>query len=262
MLFAAADWMRRRRNELGALEVFESGKPWKEADADVCEAIDFCEYYGREALRLDAGGRVQSPPGEANSLRYQAKGVGVVISPWNFPLAIPTGMVTAALVTGNAVLFKPAEQTPAIAARLVEALHAGGLPDGVLAFLPGIGEEVGDHLVRHRDVDFITFTGSKAVGLAINEIAAHTPDGQGHVKRVVAEMGGKNAIVVDADADLDQAVPAVVYSAFGYAGQKCSAASRPSCSTPSMTSSWHGSRALPRSFGCATRGTWARRSDR
>jgi RHH-type proline utilization regulon transcriptional repressor/proline dehydrogenase/delta 1-pyrroline-5-carboxylate dehydrogenase len=226
VLFGAAEWMRIRRNDLAALEVFEAGKPWAEADADVTEAIDFCEYYGREMLRLDQGGVVQSPPGERNVLRYQARGVGAVIAPWNFPLAIPTGMVTAALVAGNAVCFKPAEQTPAIALRLVEALEAGGLPPGVLAFLPGYGEEVGARLVEHPDVAFITFTGSKAVGLAINEDAARHRPGQRHVKRVVAEMGGKNALVVDADADLDQAVPAIVASAFGFAGQKCSAASR------------------------------------
>ena len=226
VLFRAADWLRQRRYELAALEVFEAGKPWNDADADVCEAIDFCEYYGREAVRLDAGGVVQSPPGERNRLTYQARGVGVVIAPWNFPLAIPTGMVAAALVTGNAVLFKPAEQTPAIASKLAEALRAGGLPDGVLAFLPGIGETIGAYLVEHPSVSFITFTGSKAVGLAINEVAAKVLPGQRHVKRVVAEMGSKNALIVDSDADLDQAVPAVIHSAFGYSGQKCSAASR------------------------------------
>jgi RHH-type proline utilization regulon transcriptional repressor/proline dehydrogenase/delta 1-pyrroline-5-carboxylate dehydrogenase len=150
----------------------------------------------------------------------------VVISPWNFPLAIPTGMVTAALVTGNAVLFKPAEQTPAVAAVLVDALAAGGLPDGVLAFLPGLGEEVGAYLVEHPDVAFVAFTGSKPVGLGIVEAAARTVPGQRHIKRVVAELGGKNALVVDADADLDQAVPIAVASAFGYGGQKCSACSR------------------------------------
>jgi len=226
VLFRAAAWMRTRRDELAALEVFEAGKPWKEADADVCEAIDFCEYYGREMIRLGAGGAVESPPGERNVLRYQGKGVGVVIAPWNFPLAIPTGMVTAALVTGNAVVFKPAEQTPLIAYRLVQALEAGGLPDGVLSFLPGIGEDVGARLVAHPDVNFVVFTGSKAVGLAINSTAAQHQSGQRHVKRVVAEMGGKNALVVDADADLDQAVPIILSSAFGFAGQKCSAASR------------------------------------
>jgi RHH-type proline utilization regulon transcriptional repressor/proline dehydrogenase/delta 1-pyrroline-5-carboxylate dehydrogenase len=226
VLFRAAEWMRTRRTSLAALEVYEAGKPWKEADGDVCEAIDFCEYYGREMLRLDGGGAVQSPPGEANSLSYQGKGVGLVIAPWNFPLAIPTGMVTAALVAGNAVLFKPAEQTPAIAGRLVEALRAGGLPDGVLSFLPGVGEEIGAHLVEHPDVAFITFTGSRAVGLAINEAAARHRPGQRHVKRVIAEMGSKNALIVDGDADLDQAIPIALQSAFGYSGQKCSAASR------------------------------------
>src|SRR5438128_9855725 len=164
VLFRAAAIMRRRRAELAALEVFEAGKPIPEADADVCEAIDFCEYYGREALRLGAGTSVGQAPGESNSYSYTPRGIGVVISPWNFPLAIPTGMVSAALVTGNAVLFKPAEQTPAIAARLVEALRAGGLPPGVLAFLPGVGEDVGAYLVAHPATSFVTFTGSKAVG--------------------------------------------------------------------------------------------------
>ena len=226
VLFGAAEWMRARRDELAALEVFEAGKPWRDADADVCEAIDFCEYYGRQMLRLDAGAPIDSPPGERNRLTYKPRGIGVVIAPWNFPLAIPTGMVVAALVTGNAVLFKPAEQTPAVAAALVDALTAAGLPPGVLAFLPGVGEEVGAHLVEHPDVSFVLFTGSKDVGLSIVETAAVHRPGQRQVKRVVAEMGGKNAIVVDADADLDQAVPLVLASAFGYAGQKCSACSR------------------------------------
>ncbi|MEA2827708.1 MAG: RHH-type transcriptional regulator, proline utilization regulon repressor / proline dehydrogenase [Actinomycetota bacterium] len=226
VLFRAAEWMRTRRNDLAALEVFEAGKPWKDADADVCEAIDFLEYYGREMLRLDRGAPVQSPPGEHNRLRYQGRGIGVVIAPWNFPLAIPTGMVAAALVTGNAVLFKPAEQTPAVASKLVEALAVAGLPPGVLAFLPGVGEDVGAYLVEHPDVSFVAFTGSKDVGLHIIQAAAVHRPGQRHVKRVVAEMGGKNALVVDADADLDQAVPIILGSAFGYAGQKCSALSR------------------------------------
>ncbi len=226
VLFGAAEWMRERRASIAALEVFEAGKPWRDADADVCEAIDFCEYYGREALRLDRGATVQSPPGEHNELRYRPRGIGVVISPWNFPLAIPTGMVTAALVTGNAVLFKPAEQTPAVAAVLVDALVAAGLPAGVLGFLPGLGEEVGAYLVEHPDVSFVAFTGSKPVGLGIVERAAIVRPGQRHIKRVVAELGGKNALIVDADADVDQAVPIVVGSAFGYAGQKCSACSR------------------------------------
>ncbi|HUR49383.1 MAG TPA: proline dehydrogenase family protein [Acidimicrobiales bacterium] len=226
VLFRAARWMRERRRDLGALEVFEAGKPWREADADVCEAIDFCEYYGREALQLDAGGSVESPPGERNRLLYRGRGIVAVIAPWNFPLAIATGMVTAALVTGNAVLFKPAEQTPAVASKLLAALQAAGLPDGVLAFLPGIGEVVGAHLVTHPEVSMVAFTGSKAVGLGIIEAAAVHRAGQRHVKRVVAEMGGKNPLIIDSDADLDQAVPIILASAFGYSGQKCSAASR------------------------------------
>ncbi|HEX7167685.1 MAG TPA: L-glutamate gamma-semialdehyde dehydrogenase [Acidimicrobiales bacterium] len=226
VVFRAAEWMRQRRDELAALQVFEAGKPWKEADGDVCEAIDFCEYYGREMLRLAEGGVVHSPPGETNVLQYQARGVSVVISPWNFPLAIPTGMVVAALVTGNCVVFKPAEQTPGCAYRLVEALEAAGLPRGVLSFVPGIGEDIGAYLVEHPDVAQIVFTGSKAVGLSIVEAAAKHRPGQRQVKRVIAEMGGKNPLIVDDDADLDQAVPAAAYSAFGYAGQKCSAASR------------------------------------
>jgi RHH-type proline utilization regulon transcriptional repressor/proline dehydrogenase/delta 1-pyrroline-5-carboxylate dehydrogenase len=218
--------MRERRAALAALEVFEAGKPWSDADADVCEAIDFCEYYGREMLALDQGGRVSSPPGESNRLRYQGKGVAVVVAPWNFPLAIPCGMTVAALVAGNTVVLKPAEQTPALGYRLVEALEAGGLPAGVLGFLPGRGEEVGAALVAHPDVAVIAFTGSREVGLEINRSAALHRPGQRSVKRVVAEMGGKNAVVVDGDADLDQAVPAVVHSAFAYSGQKCSACSR------------------------------------
>ena len=228
VLFRAAEWLRARRADLAALQGFEAGKPWDQADADVCEAIDFCEYYGREVLRLDSlsARLVQSPPGETNRLTYQGKGVAVVIAPWNFPLAIPTGMTTAALVAGNPVILKPAEQTPLIARSLVDALVAGGAPRGVIQFLPGLGEEVGAALVAHPDVAVIAFTGSKAVGLAINQQAAEVREGQRHVKRVVAEMGGKNPIIVDADADLDQAVPAVAYSAFGFAGQKCSAAGR------------------------------------
>jgi len=228
LLFRAAAWMRARRDELAALEVFEAGKPWDQADADVCEAVDFCEYYGREILRLEAapGALVQSPPGERNRLVYQGKGVTAVIAPWNFPIAIPCGMTAAALVCGNPVILKPAEQTPAVASRLVEAFVAAGVPRGVIQFLPGLGERVGARLVEHPDVAVIVFTGSKAVGLRINEVAAATRPGQRHVKRVIAEMGGKNALVIDSDADLDQAVPGVLVSAYGYAGQKCSAASR------------------------------------
>ncbi len=226
VLFRAGDQMRRRRDELAALCVLEAGKPLAEADADVCEAIDFCEYYGRRALVMGEGAPLQQPPGEANAYRYQARGVGVVIAPWNFPLAIPTGMVTAALVTGNTVVLKPAEQTPGIASRLVEILLEAGLPPGALSFLPGVGEDIGPPLVEHPDVAFVTFTGSRAVGLDIVQRAAVVRRGQRHVKQVVVEMGGKNAAVVDADADLDDAIPAIVQSAFGYAGQKCSAVSR------------------------------------
>ncbi len=226
VLFGAADWMRVRRDELAALEVFEAGKPWKEADADVCEAVDFCEYYGREVLRLDGGGAVESPPGELNRLSYQSRGVVAVISPWNFPLAIPCGMVSAALVTGNCVVLKPAEQTPAVAYRLIEAFEAAGLPPGVLSFVPGIGEVVGARLVEHPDVAGIAFTGSREVGLSIVASAAQHRPGQRHIKRVLVELGGKNALIVDDDADLDQAVPAAISSAFAYSGQKCSATSR------------------------------------
>jgi RHH-type proline utilization regulon transcriptional repressor/proline dehydrogenase/delta 1-pyrroline-5-carboxylate dehydrogenase len=226
VLFRAAALLRARRPELAALEVLEAGKPIPEADADVAEAIDFCEYYGRHALRLGNGGSVGQAPGESNHYSYEPRGPGAVIAPWNFPLAIPAGMVTAALVTGNPVLLKPAEQTPGVAFRLVQILLEAGVPPGVLAFLPGVGEEIGPYLVEHPDVAFVAFTGSKAVGLEIIERAARHQPGQRQIKHVVAEMGGKNAAVVDADADLDVAVPAVVASAFGYAGQKCSAVSR------------------------------------
>lgn len=226
VLFRAAAIMRERRFALAALEVVEAGKPWAQADADACEAIDFCEYYGREALRLDVRAPIHQAPGEHNTYRYEPRGICAVISPWNFPLAIPCGMVTAPLVCGNAVLFKPAEQTPGIAFRLVEILYEAGIPTDVLAFLPGIGEDVGAHIVESPAVSTINFTGSKDVGLHIVERAGVTQPGQRFVKRVIAEMGGKNAIVVDTDADLDVAVPAIVDSAFGYAGQKCSAAAR------------------------------------
>jgi RHH-type proline utilization regulon transcriptional repressor/proline dehydrogenase/delta 1-pyrroline-5-carboxylate dehydrogenase len=226
VLRRAAAIMRSHRYDLAALEVAEAGKPWAQADGDVCEAIDFCEYYAREALRLGSAMPIGQAPGESNAYTYIARGIVAVISPWNFPLAIPTGQVTAPLVCGNAVLFKPAEQTPGIAARLVEILLEAGTPPGVLAFLPGAGEEVGAYLVDHPDVSVVAFTGSKDVGLTIVERASVTHARQRQVKRVIAEMGGKNAVVVDSDADLDVAVPAIIDSAFGYAGQKCSAASR------------------------------------
>jgi RHH-type proline utilization regulon transcriptional repressor/proline dehydrogenase/delta 1-pyrroline-5-carboxylate dehydrogenase len=224
-LIAAAAWMRERRLELAALQVRECAKPWVEADADVCEAIDFLEYYARAALELGRGRELLQVPGERNELRYVPRGVVAVISPWNFPLAIPCGMTAAALVTGNAVVLKPAEQSPALALRLVEALRAGGVPPAVLSLLPGEGE-VGAALVRHPDMAGIAFTGSLPVGREITRAAAEVTDGQRQFKQVVAELGGKNCVIVDSDADLDEAVPAIVASAFNYAGQKCSAASR------------------------------------
>ncbi len=225
VLFRAAEIMRGRRFELMAWEVYDCGKPWAEADGDIAEAIDFCEFYGREMIRL-AEPAQRDAPGETNTITRIPRGVAVIIPPWNFPLAIPCGMTTAALVAGNTVILKPAEQSTVIAWRLVEILKEAGLPEGVLSFVPGIGEEVGQALVDEPGVDIISFTGSRAVGLAINRQAAEVKPGQDHVKRVIAEMGGKNAIIVDDDADLDEAVVGVIQSAFGYSGQKCSACSR------------------------------------
>jgi RHH-type proline utilization regulon transcriptional repressor/proline dehydrogenase/delta 1-pyrroline-5-carboxylate dehydrogenase len=224
-LFHAADVMRRRRYELAAWEVYECGKPWREADADVAEAIDYCDYYGREMLRL-AEPRHMDVPGEENVYFYDPRGITVVIAPWNFPLAILCGMTTAALVTGNPVIMKPAEQSSVIGAKLMEVFQEVGLPPGVVSYLPGVGEEIGPTLTNHPDVAMIAFTGSRGVGLLLNREASATPPGQDHVKRVLAEMGGKNAVIVDEDADLDEAVHGVVHSAFDYAGQKCSACSR------------------------------------
>ncbi|MCA9072185.1 MAG: proline dehydrogenase family protein, partial [Planctomycetaceae bacterium] len=217
--------MRNRRYELAAWMVFESGKPWAEADADVAEAIDFCMYYAQQMRRLSVP-RQCDLPGEENTYVYRPRGVDVVIAPWNFPLAILTGMTAAALVTGNTVIMKPAEQSPVIAAKLMEIFQNAGIPDGVVNYLPGIGEEVGPELVGNPDVDLIAFTGSRGVGLGINQQAATTDPRQTSVKQVIAEMGGKNAIIVDDDADLDEAVAGVVASAFSYSGQKCSACSR------------------------------------
>jgi RHH-type proline utilization regulon transcriptional repressor/proline dehydrogenase/delta 1-pyrroline-5-carboxylate dehydrogenase len=225
VLIAAAEVLRAQRLELAALEVRECAKPWAEADADVCEAIDFLEYYARGALELERGAELIQAPGERNSMRYAPRGVAAVISPWNFPLAIPAGMTAAALACGNAVVLKPAEQSPGCALRLIEALHSGGVPEAALALVPGYGD-TGAALVRDPRVHVIAFTGSSAVGREIIRAAAETPDGQQHVKQVVAEMGGKNCVIVDADADLDEVVPEVVRSAFGYAGQKCSACAR------------------------------------
>ena len=217
--------LRERRLELAALMVRECAKPWAEADADVCEAIDFLEYYARAAIELDEGPALLQVPGERNTMRHAPRGVVAVIAPWNFPLAIATGMTAAALAAGNAVVLKPAEQSPACALMLVEALRGAGVPREALSLLPGFGE-AGAALVRDPGVHTIAFTGSGAVGLDIVRAAAETPDAQGHLKRVVAEMGGKNCVIVDSDADLDEVVPALVDSAFGFAGQKCSAAAR------------------------------------
>lgn len=225
ILFRAASIMRERRLELAGWEVFEAGKGWREADADVTEAIDYLEYYGREMLRLAESRHTQRLPGESNLYLYEPRGVAVVIAPWNFPLAILTGMTTAALVTGNSAIVKPAEQSPIMAAHLIEILREAGLPPGACQLLQG-GGDLGAYLVRHPAVHLIAFTGSRDVGLEIlREAYTHQP-GQDHVKRVICEMGGKNAIIVDGDADLDEAVVSIIDSAFGYQGQKCSAASR------------------------------------
>jgi RHH-type proline utilization regulon transcriptional repressor/proline dehydrogenase/delta 1-pyrroline-5-carboxylate dehydrogenase len=225
VLLGAAARLRERRLELAALQVRECAKPWGEADADVCEAIDFLEYYARGGIELERGRELLQVPGERNAMRYAPRGVVAVISPWNFPLAIPTGMAAAALAAGNAVVLKPAEQSPGSALMLVEALREAGVPPEAFSLLPGFGD-AGAALVRDPRVHVIAFTGSSAVGLEIVQKAAETPEGQQHVKRVVAEMGGKNCVIVDSDADLDEVVPAVAQSAFVYAGQKCSAAAR------------------------------------
>ncbi len=218
--------LERDRLRLAAIEVHEEAKPWREADADVAEAVDFCRYYARQALLEIAPRRQGNLPGEINTLRYEGRGLCAVVAPWNFPLAILCGMSTAAIVAGNAVLLKPAEQSSAIALAFHQHALAAGIPPGVLAFLPGDGEEIGGALVRHRDIAQIAFTGSREVGTAILRQAAELAPGQTTIKRVVCEMGGKNAIIIDDDADLDEAVTGVIQSAFGYAGQKCSACSR------------------------------------
>ena len=226
MLIHAANELHRRREELSAVMLREAGKTWREADADVCEAIDFCRFYARNAVALFQPRRLGRFVGEFNEIRYQPRGVAAVISPWNFPLAIPAGMTLAALATGNTAILKPAPQTPGIARLLCEILWQSGVPRDVLQFLPGPGHTIGAALVRDPRVALIAFTGSKAVGLDIVQAAGATSDEQDHIKKVVCEMGGKNAVIVDASADLDEAVLGVRQSAFGYSGQKCSAASR------------------------------------
>jgi 1-pyrroline-5-carboxylate dehydrogenase len=225
-LFKAADAVRRQRDDFNALLVLEVGKSWLEADADTAEAIDFLEFYGREALRYAQPAALTPLPGEENRLTYIPLGVGVVIPPWNFAFAIMAGMTSAALVAGNTVVLKPSSDSPVIAAAFVNLLHEIGLPPGVVNFVPGSGREIGDPIVAHPKTRFIAFTGSKEVGLHINELASKTQPGQIWIKRVIAEMGGKDSIVVAADADLDAAADGIVASAFGFQGQKCSACSR------------------------------------
>jgi 1-pyrroline-5-carboxylate dehydrogenase len=226
ILLRASAIMKRRRFELLAWEAYEGGKPWAEADAQVAEAIDFLEYYAREMLRLKDGVEIYAIPGEESRYSYQAMGVGVVIAPWNFPTAILTGMSSAAIVSGNTVVMKPSEFTSVIGAVVAEIFEEAGLPEGVLNYLPGYGSEVGDYLVQDARTRFISFTGSMATGLRINELAARQIENQRWVKRVIAEMGGKDAMVIDDSADLDSAAADIVKSAYGYSGQKCSAASR------------------------------------
>jgi RHH-type proline utilization regulon transcriptional repressor/proline dehydrogenase/delta 1-pyrroline-5-carboxylate dehydrogenase len=226
VLRRAADIMRRRRFELDALLVLEAGKPWTEADGDVAEAIDFCDYYAGEIHRLCDHPQTRQSGAEVDTYFYEPRGVVLVIAPWNFPLAILCGMTVAALVTGNTVIMKPASLTAVIGARLMDILEQAGLPPGALNFVPGPGAAVGEHLLRHPDVNMVVFTGSRSVGLHMIQTAAQAAPGQRFIKKVIAELGGKNAIIVDGDADLDAAVSGVVASAFGYAGQKCSACSR------------------------------------
>ncbi len=226
VLFRAAQLLREPRFESNAWMIFEAGKSWAEADADTAEAIDFCEFYAREALRYGAPQPLTKIPGEENEMRYIPLGVGAVIPPWNVPCAILAGMTTAAVVTGNTVVLKPSSDAPAIAAFFVDILAAAGLPAGVVNFVTGSGATVGNTIVEHPLTRFIAFTGSKEVGLHINEEAARPRPGQIWIKRVIVEMGGKDFIIVNDDADLDAAARGVTVSAFGYQGQKCSACSR------------------------------------
>jgi 1-pyrroline-5-carboxylate dehydrogenase len=228
VLFKAANILKRRRHEISALMTLEAGKPWVEADADTAEAIDFLEYYGRQMLEMTRiDDKVLSRRDvERNEYRYIPLGVGAIITPWNFPMAILTGMTSAAVVTGNTVLLKPASTTQVIAYKFLEIMEEAGLPKGVINFVPGKGSVTGDFIVKHPKTRFISFTGSKDVGVQIYENAAKVREGQIWLKRVIAEMGGKDAILVDSDVDVDMAAQAIVTSAFGFSGQKCSACSR------------------------------------
>ncbi len=226
LLFRVAELIRSRKHEMSAWMIHEVAKSWPEADGDTAEAIDFLEFYGREMLRYAAPQPLAKITGEDNHLEYIPLGVGAVIPPWNFPLAIMAGMTAAAIATGNTVVLKPSSDAPAIAYKFFELLEEAGMPAGVVNFMTGSGAEVGDAVVDHPKTRFIAFTGSKEIGLRINERAAKTPPGQLWIKRVVAEMGGKDAIIVADDANLDEAAIGVVQSAFGFQGQKCSACSR------------------------------------
>src|SRR5438270_3171219 len=226
LLERAAEILERRRFELSALEVFEVGKAWKEADADIREAIDFCTFYAQQMRRLGRPKLTQQVSGEESYLHYWPRGVAFVIAPWNFPIAILCGMASAAVVTGNTVIMKPSEQSIVCGAMLMQVFEEAGVPPGVLNFLSGHGSVVGAHLVDHKDVDLVAFTGSREVGLRIWESAGITRPGQRELKHVICEMGGKNPVIIDSDADLDEAIVDSIYSAFGYQGQKCSALSR------------------------------------
>lgn len=225
-LFKAAEIMRKRRDELDAIVAYEVGKNWIEADADIAEAIDFLEFYAREAIKYGGEQPLTRIPTEKNELWYIPLGVGVIISPWNFPMAILCGMTSASFVSGNTVILRPSSDSPVTGAKFMEILEEAGLPDGVVNFLPGPDSKIGDTLVRSPFTRFIAFTGSKEVGLHIVELAAKTAPGQIWIKRVIAEMGGKDCIVVDNEADMEAAVTGVIAASFGYQGQKCSACSR------------------------------------
>jgi 1-pyrroline-5-carboxylate dehydrogenase len=225
-LFKAAQIVRERKFELEALVCYEVGKSWVEADADIAETIDFCEFYAREMLRLGEHQKLTPMKGEKNYLVYIPLGVGAIIPPWNFPCAIMAGLVVASLVTGNTVVLKPASDSPTIAAKFVDILFEAGVPKEALQFVTGSGAAVGDTIVQHPKTRYIGFTGSKEVGLRIAELASKPSPGQIWIKRTVLEMGGKDGIVVDDEADVDSAVEGTVAAAFGYQGQKCSACSR------------------------------------
>jgi len=226
ILLRASAIIKRRRFELFAWEAHEAGKTWAEADAEVAEAIDFMEYYAREMLRLKDGVEIYSIPGEESRYFYQPMGAGVIIAPWNFPVAILMGMSSAAIVAGNTIVMKPSEFTSVLGAKVMEIFEEAGVPEGVVNFVPGYGSEIGDYLVQDARTRFISFTGSMKTGLRINELAAKQIKNQRWVKRVITEMGGKDAMIIDDSADLDAAAADIVASAYGYSGQKCSAASR------------------------------------